>query len=179
MAKKKITKKRKASTKKSNGTTDKFVVSTVWRNEMQWGERKGQIYWTFVLEDGSRIPCYDQAVVEAIGIDTDEKRTAYNPPQEFEFEYNLYKDKTVITGFEGVRSKVEIKKEYKTGNSSGFKGKFPFKKPYSQKSPEERAEIMRMNVLGHAINFNGKGNLKSLEKTAKIFEGYVKTGEFE
>ena len=91
MATKKIIKKKKqvSSKRTPEGETEKFLVSTIWKNAMQYGPQQGQAYWNFVLADGSRIPCYDSGVVKATGIDINQQRTYFDPPQEFEFEYEL------------------------------------------------------------------------------------------
>ena len=191
--KKTIKKKKQVSSKRTpEGETEKFgesetfLVSTVWKNAMQYGPQQGQAYWNFVLADGSRIPCYDSGVVKATGIDINQQRTYFDPPQEFEFEYELRKDKTIITGFEGtreIRKQVTPGAKYNTGtsNQAQYSKTPPYKKTYYSKSPADNEAITRMSVLRTAVEFLAYQKVKTqavLQKITSEFESFVKTGKW-
>lgn len=177
-----------------------FVVVTVWKNFMQYGAQKGQPYWTFVLDDGSRLPCYDKKVVSKLGIDVTEKKTEFEEGQQMPLVVEMRKDKTVIVGLQDDEDESEDEEEAEENEQDEEeekpKKKYAVKKPAkfnqpagryagrgngSNKSPEERGEIMRMNVLRTAVDYVAYQKVKGLaqlqDATSK-FEAYVKDGKF-
>ncbi len=161
---------------------EEFSVTTIWKNSMQFGPNKGDPYWTFVLEDGSRVSCYDPAVIEELGIDMDERRTDFEEPETFELFCVEENGKTIIVGedYEPKAKKSKSTKGSSSKSTSKGKSSTPWK-GRSSKSPEEQAQIRHMNVLRTAVDFTGYQKVKSLAKLkehTEMFEKYVKTGKF-
>jgi hypothetical protein len=177
--------------------TERFTVKTIWKNQFQYGAQAGQDYWTLVLEDGSRLPCYDSAVMEAIGVDLDERRTDFDPPEEFEFDYEIRKDKTVLVGVaESNGKKKSTKKGTKAKpikvapkQSTAPAARTPAtSKPFYNRSfnrgkpKEENTQILRLSVLKTSVEFIGYQKvrtMKALEDAVKHLQTYAETGEFK
>jgi hypothetical protein len=191
MARKKATKKkapRKTKKEKSfKEEAETFTVKTIWKNQQQYGPQQGQDYFTLVLDDGSRITCYDSGVMEQIGIDLSQRVSNFDPPQEFEFDYEVRKDKIIITGLAGEAPKTKPTTT-RPKSSSGFKGKAnysrnnPYQKKSYGKSEKEQFEMARMNALRTAVTFleyQKSKTLSALEELTEQFLSYIQTGKFE
>lgn len=178
--------------------SDEFTVQTVWKNFFTYGANKGKPYWTFVLEDGSRVPCYSRSIVKGLEIDTDEKRTNFDPPETFKLYYELRKDKTVIVSKpdeddeeddeeeeeqekDEEEEEEEEKPKKKTTKASPAKTG-SFNKFYGKATRTDSDQIARMNVLRTAVEFTSYQKTKTLvelQKNVALFESYVLVGKFK
>ena len=163
--------------------TNEFTIKTIWKNQLQYGAQKGQDYWTFVLEDGSRLPCYDRAVVEELGVNLDEKRTEFEPSLVVELHYELHKDRTVIVGLEEAPAKKTNPPAAKAPVKQGtlpVAAKSAIQRPTGY-TPKNQDEIGRMAVLNTGVAFialQKVKTMKALQDVVAVLHKYVKTGKF-
>jgi len=162
MAKKstKAVKKQSKKEEKDSGLTSISVVA-IWKN---WSDKLKKNYWTFVLEDNSRLACFDPKVLEELNLDTKEKVSRFDFPQ---------------------KMSVQIKGNYIVSTKEGQ----PIQEPASSSkrwmpkpSGNANANIDRMSVLRTAVMFlehQKNKSLKNLQEITAIFEKYVQSGKWE
>jgi hypothetical protein len=163
MAKKstKAVKKQPKKEEKNSNLTSISVVA-IWKN---WSDKLKKNYWTFVLEDNSRLACFDPKVLEELKIDLKEKVVRFDFPQKLEVKVN---GNYIVSTKEGQPVQESAK------SSKSFTPRF-FNKSNS-------ANIDRMSVLRTAVMFlehQKDKSLKSLQEITAIFEKYVQEGKWE
>ncbi len=146
MPKKMISKKPAVKKKESY-----FLVSTIWKNQSKFD---GRDYWTLVLEDGSRVRCYDPNALKNY-VDLNEKVTNFDPPI-----------KISVPVSSGKTQKPWQNKQADNSN--------PIEKKTWGKSQEEIENIRKQVALYAAINFaeyqpSKRRGLKDVESYYKFF----------
>jgi len=154
-----VKKSAKKTGKKSNLTS--ISVVAVWKN---WSDKLKKNYWTFVLEDNSRLACFDPKVLEELNLDPKEKVSRFDFPQ---------------------KMSVQIKGNYIVSTKEGQ----PIQEPASsskrwtpKSSGNANANIDRMSVLRTAVMFmehQKNKSLENLQEITAIFEKYVQSGKWE
>ena len=162
MAKKstKAVKKQPKKEENNSGLTSISVVA-IWKN---WSDKLKKNYWTFVLEDNSRLACFDPKVLESLNLDPKEKVTRFDFPQKMSVQIN--------------GNYIVSTKEGQPIQESNTSSKHWTPKP----SEKSNANIDRMSVLRTAVMFlehQKDKSLKSLQEITAIFEKYVKSGKWE
>jgi len=163
MAKKstKAAKKQPKNNEKESGLTSISVVA-IWKN---WSDKLKKNYWTFVLEDNSRLACFDPKVLEELNLDLKEKVIRFDFPQKIEVKVN---------GNYIVSTKEGQPIQEPASSSKSFTQRFSGK--------SNNANIDRMSVLRTAVMFlehQKDKSLKSLQEITAIFEKYVQSGKWE
>jgi hypothetical protein len=158
--KSKTTKKPVKKTGNESNLTSISVVA-IWKN---WSDKLKKNYWTFVLEDNSRLACFDPKVLEELNLDTKEKVSRFDFPQKMSVQI---KGNYIVSTKEGqpIQEPKASSKQW-TPKSSG----------------NTNANIDRMSVLRTAVMFlehQKNKSLKNLQEITAIFEKYVQSGKWE